>query len=304
MKNKKILLAILTTALIITLTFASCGGGGGGGSGPSPSPAPVTPATPTNPTSKIFESSDKDGNIYILEVTASASKASVSRATTYTPKDGDTFTFTIITSSGKTWTDSGTVKTSGITLTLKLSESKTLTITVSDNSMVKIEVPEGTTITIDSTPITTVDNLTATPPVNPKFELKASKYDVGQSWEDSIPLKTVTKAIPKKDDKFRFRVRGTTDKTLVNFRASLATHTEDWSHYQWLGGAEYVKGGVSGTFDETFEITIGEDPKDGYIINFTLANNDVPLPANYENNKTVVATISNFEVRLVGITRN
>jgi len=311
MKNLKILSAILTTALILTLTFASCGGGGGGGGTPADNSGGTGGSGGNkNPTSRVYESTDTSDNVYILKVTSASSKASVSRAA-YTPKSGDTFTLTIIiTSLGETWTDSGTVSTSGTTLTLSGKETSSLTITVSKNGndMIKIEVPSGTTITLDNGNTFTIPNedLKATKLPDPTtIKLVANNNDDGPNWAYARVLSDITNVKPKPGLKYKFRVSGTTDKTMETPSLSIEAHTKDWvkdadgNDYQWLGGVEgQVR--LSGTFEETFLIPIYFDPKTGYIVQVTLYNNDA-VPANAILNETVLATIKNFELRLIGI---
>ena len=140
MKNLKILSAILTTALILTLTFASCGGGGGGSG-----PAPALPAK--EPQKTIYRSEDEEGNVYRLEVTEN-----VSGRAAYTPQKGDTYVLTIFwKEEGKgSSTSSGTVETTGGTLTLKPTvATATFTITISTVSGVTGITAISGTITFD-----------------------------------------------------------------------------------------------------------------------------------------------------------
>ena len=292
MKKTLKLLGIVAIAAIIGFSFTSCGDSG-------PSPAPAAPA---NPTSKIFESKDTAGNIYILEVTSkSAVNASISRAAAvpaYTPKDGDTFTLTIITSSGDTWTDSGTVAISGTTLTLSGTKASTLSITVSGNDMTKIEVPEGTTITVEGTTITTV-TLTSTGIEGAPKTWGLHPSWGGDSWDGNIELKKITGAKPKKDETFRFKISGTPDKTLEKFGIGLIAYPDGWGDSQWLGSSRQVN--VSGPFEEIFEITVLDDPTNGWNIDISVANN-VPFPSNVSaGGGQILATISNFELRFIGV---
>jgi len=307
MKNLKILSAILTTALIITLSFASCGGGGGGGSGNTPadnSGGTGGSGGNKNPTSKIFESSDEKA-IYILEVTsASAANASVSRAAVapvYTPKTGDSFTLTIILMNGEgTWTDDGTVTTNGNTITLSGKKASELTITVSSGfkEMTRIEVPSGTTITIGSTQITST-NVEPNEVVEPTtINLYANRWDDGENWAYDILLSKIISFKPKKDDIFIFRISGTPNKTLEKTNLVMETHPADWSDFQSLGASAQVKLSGSEYFDRTFEFTLWEDPKPDYIIQLTLYN-DVAPPKNVKTGDNV-AKITDFELRLVG----
>jgi len=285
MKKTLKLLGIVAIAAIIGFSFTSCGDSG-------PSPAPAAPA---NPTSKIFESKDTAGNIYILEITSkSAGNASISRAAAvpaYTPKNGDTFTLTIITSSGDTWTDSGTVAISGTLITL--SGTKSIKITVSDTGMEKIEVPEGTTITIGSTSITTTT-------VEPKeiepvtIHLLAQKDGDWEGWLFGVPLSVATSVLPKKDDTFRFRIRGTTDKTLEKVNLTISSSDSEGKYF-WNGASEQFE--LSGSFDKTIDIYIYNENNNGLYL--TLSNT-VPVPASVKD-KDIMATISNCEARLVGV---
>jgi len=283
---KKTIKVLSVISLMLVITLASCGGGGGGSGAPN---------TPASPTSAVFESKDSTGNIYILEVLS----ASASRAV-YTPKNGDSFTLTIITSTGNSWTDSGTVSTSGTTLTLSGTKANTLSITVSGNNMTKIEVPSGTTITIDSTTITTV-TLTAIQQAIPTvITLNADKYGDDESdWNRRMNLSEITSVKPKKDDGIRFRIRGTTDKALENLFLQLDSFPSDWSDYQFLGSSEPIKIPAGGAFDKTFEFKILDDPKTDYNVAIGLYNG-VAVPASVKHG-TVMATISNFEIRCIGL---
>jgi len=166
MKNLKILSAILTTALILTLTFASCGGGGGGSG-----PAPALPAK--EPQKTIYRSADAEGNVYRLAVTEK-----VAGRAAYAPQKGDTYVLTIFwKEEGKgSSTSSGTVETAGGTLTLKptVAPTVTFTITISGSGLTAISGtitfdPENdkaaetkvisTPITLTVKPLTEVDNM-------------------------------------------------------------------------------------------------------------------------------------------------
>jgi len=168
--------------------------------------------------------------------------------------------------------------------------------------MTKIEVPSGTTITVEGTPITTT-TLTATSLEGApnKWDLHPGYGDVPK-WDGNIELKKITSAKPKKGDTFRFRISGTTDKTLEKFGIYLIAHPDDWAGGQWLGGSDEVK--ISGTFERIFEITVWNDPNNGWDIDLALANY-VPLPSNVKpGDPIILATISNFELKFIGITRN
>jgi hypothetical protein len=277
MKNVIKAFGIFVLAAMIGVSMTACGGG---------------PETPAKPTSTVFESKDSNGNIYILKV----SSASASRAA-YTPKNGDSFTLTIITTSGEIWTETGTVTASGTTLTL--TGTNTLTVNVSGGGMTAIAVTTGT-INVGSVTITTTTVvLTSVPLADPStIKLVANNQDdAPNNWACGWNLDTITSVTPKKDLKYKFSVSGTTDKTLEKADLVIVAH-KNWSDYQWLGSSEQVR--LSGTFEKTFLISIVDNPKTGYTIDLIL-NNNVAAPANAVLNETVLATIKNFELRLIGI---
>jgi len=290
MKNVIKAFGIFVLAAMIGVSMTACGGGG------SPSPAPADTDNPANPTSTVFESKDSAGNFYILEVTsASAVNASVSRAAApaYTPQNNDIFTLTIILKAGGTWTTSGTVTVAGGSLTLS-GMGDQLTVTITTEGMKNITG----TITLDNGSTLTPGNLTPSQPVDPAtITLNVNRWEDGENWNHGLNLSDVTGVRPKKDDRFRFRVRGTTDKTLEKASLSLEAYPADWSDYQWLGGSEEER--LSGAFDYTFEINVYDEPKNGYFINLVI-NNNVAVPVSAKDWETM-ATISNFEVRLVGV---
>jgi len=121
MKNFKILSAILTTALILTLTLASCSSGGG------------------DPTSVVYEGVG-NGNTYKLEITKGPGRAA------YVPVTGDDYVLTI-NPVNKTSTGTVTVIGSGSNLTLFLSGGESLTVTISGG---KITAMSGTITLTDN----------------------------------------------------------------------------------------------------------------------------------------------------------
>jgi hypothetical protein len=306
MKNTKILLAILAIALVFGMTVCSNGGGGGG--------------TPQQQglTSTVYES--KNGNdIYILEITSSA--AGNNRAV-YNPKDGDDYTLTIIQASG-TKESKGKVKTnsSGSFALTPNGSTASFTVSISNDRMNKID---GTIKTTDGKSLSAPGAVTPIVVTTPeKFDLLAEYWgsvggDSSEEWTNAIDLTKFTSFIPKKGDVLRFKVSGTTDKPLKWLSASVGNYTDDGQdegEYRWLGGSEdHVS--VSGTFEKTFNIHIYNDPDPNLEMfevglgntlwrkdssgNYTI-NTGLTLPPGYVKLQTVMATISNFSIRLVGM---
>jgi len=277
MTNKRFELGILAVVLVFGMTVIGCGGSGAGSN--------LVEQQLEVPKSAVYESKDTAGNVYILEVT----NPSRSIRAAYTPKSGDIYTLTIILVTGETRISNGTVTVSGATL--ELSGGDTLTITISGDGMTSILG----TITLDNgvtlTPVRLEPRI-----VEPKtFTLNVNWERDG--WDGSMELSDITSVKPKAGYIFKFKISGTTDKTLEKFGMHLDCQTPDWMQYQWLGGSGQVR--LSGTFEQTFDIEIGEDPKDGYVVHLHLSN-DAAVPASARD-WAVMATISNFEVRLVGI---
>jgi len=290
MKNVIKAFGLIVLAAIIGVSMMSCGGGGGGGT-PTP-PAP-------SPTSTVFESED-DSNRYILFIEAPKNNRAA-----FNPKNGDSYTLTIILkTTGATKTSSGTVLTvSGTILTLSGGNNLKVTIEISSDVSV-MKGMTGTIITDTGETIQAPVSLTSVKTSVPK------KWDLhpswgGDSWDGNIELNKITMAIPKKGDTFRFKISGTPDKTLEKFGIGLISYTDGWSDSQWLGGSSrQVK--VSGPFEEIFEITVLEnynvkDPNVKWNIDLSIANN-VPFPSNVSAGGTeTLATISNFELRFIGV---
>jgi len=175
---------------------------------------------------------------------------------------------------------------------------------------------EGTITTSEGDNVPAPGNVKATvvvPPTN--INLIANKWekpgDIGENWmhgwyffetaqKYNLPI-IPTEVTPIKGKKFIFRLSGTTYKTLKEVYLVYDAFFDDWQGYQWLGGTTTV--GLSGTFNQTFEIDITDNPKTDktdLIIRLSLYNND-KVPANAENLKTVLATIKNCELRLIDI---
>jgi len=286
MKNLKILLAIPAIALVFGMTVIGCGNGSTNASG----------VVSAGLTTKVFESED-DVNRYILSFDAPRSVRAA-----YTPKYGDSYTLTIIVkASGETKTSSGTVlEVNGATL--KLSGGTDLFVTIEVRSGVsamtamtgEIKTDDGETLQapVSLTPKT----------VEPKsINLTANRWGSGEDqeeWISSIVLSEITGVRPKLGDTYTFKISGTTNKTLERFGLSFSAHPEDWSEYQWLESVS-EEARLSGTFEKTFEVFVRKQPNDGYVIQLDLVNG-VPVPASASNGE-VLAIISNFEIRLIGI---
>jgi len=256
MKNLKILSAILTTALILTLTFASCGGGGGGGT-PTPPPA--------GPTSARYESEGADGNTYVLEITKASGRAA------YAPKNGDNYVLTITKDGVLIGTSNGTVtvsvKNKNSTFTLQPETPNgsekptpfTITIVTTDSGLQRMDEIKG--------PITLTNGETReAPKVNPiqeflTFDLKAEKYSNVELWTNSLNLSDFTNYEPKKGDKLNFRISGTMDKPLEWFSVGISSHINKDPWYRWLGSREdgYIDE-LPATFNYTFVIEAIDDP--------------------------------------------
>jgi len=317
MKNLKILSAILTTALILTLTFASCGGGGGGS---GPSPAPSTPPKTVNQQSVGFESTDSDGNTYLLEITQKVSGKAAYRAA-YIPVDGDTYELTIITSTGTIKKSKGTVTTkeNGFELTPLKSDGTKATpfnVTILGENMTGIT---GTITLTDNTPQPAPSILIQVEIRSKIVEFKATRFgdvsDQGESWttDEDILLSDFTSVEPEFGYVYKFRVSGTTDKQIKWCETQICYRDDSWKTYDWLGITTIS---ISGTFEQTFEIKIegprkSNDPNADFY--FRMENalyhenngkayiNNARIPANIPNG-TVMAKITNFKIRLLNVT--
>lgn len=164
--------------------------------------------------------------------------------------------------------------------------------------MTSIAVTSGT-ITINSSTFTIpAGTLTPTKLPDPTtIKLVANYTPEGGNWACGWILSDITKFTPTKNLKFKFRVSGTTDKTLEKAQLMILAH-KNYDNYQWLGESGEVR--LSGTFDKTFLITIPDNPTPGHTIQVNLQN-EVRPPANAVLNETVLATIKNFELRFIGL---
>jgi len=317
MKNRKHFI-VMAIATIIALALTSCGG-----DAPEPLPPP--------PTSAIFESSDTAGNIYILAITEAAS-GNIRAA--YTPKGGDSYILTFISTVGNVFKSIGKVKTAGSTLTLTPIKDGTpatpFTVTTSGETMTAITVESGETITVTegTGTITTPASLTPkVPETYPALKLLANPWGKegegnGENWVNATDFKysKFTKVIPKPGDRITFQIRGTTDKPLNWFSIAINSHRvegDQWLDYIWHGGSEQYKIPIS--FNETIETYIYADDSydfsgvyENLYLEFANSLWQKDEDGKYTHNSglklnvpfgTVMATISNLEVRLVGIER-
>jgi hypothetical protein len=224
---------------------------------------------------------------------------------------------------GEIQTSEGTVTASGGSLILKPSNSETtFTITTSGENMNTI----SGTITLTSG-ATKQAPASVTPTQRQRehaIGLWANIWgdDGGQSGESidyRFLLSDFTSVKPKKGLTFVFKISGTVDRAskinpLKWFNIALSCHPDDWSDYQWLGASEQVS--LSGFFEQTHEITVGDDPKPNYIVEAGLASSLWWAPGDgsysYYNDKLpagtkggdIMATINNFSIRLVGIKKS
>jgi hypothetical protein len=305
MKNLIKLFGLIALAAVIGFSFAfiSCGDPASGPSTPEPSTPELTPPPPT---SAIYESSSSDG-LYILEITSEASR---SIRAVYNPKGGDSYILTYIPNSGNIIKSSGKVQTTGNTLTLQPNKSgtPTFTVTVSGETMTAITgtitVTEGEEATIPA--VATLTPTERKPPATiPLYGFKI--------WEDPDSIihgnwscarykyRDFTKAKLKAGDTLRLHIRGTIDKPLNSFAIDFCT--PNFTEWGWRSFGETAKINLSKSFDETMVITITEAPSPDEIyddIYLATMNSDLLLKPD-EVDK-VMATISNFEIRLAGIT--
>jgi hypothetical protein len=294
------LAAICTLALIAVIGFSiiACGdGGGGGGGGIIPPPPP--PSGPVK-TSTAYQSKDSSGNNYILQIIKKGS----SRAAAYTPQNGDTYVLTIVMADGEVKRSEGTVNVSDSKLTLTPAGSNaTFTVTASGENMSAIS---GTiTFTSGETEIIATVSLTTVPvTVDKTLTLGVNRWETGEAWQKSINLNKFTQLRPKKGDELQFMICGTPDKALEKFSVSFEGYNNDsdWGDYQWLGGVlgdDRINVPGAAFFSHTFSVTFWNEPK-GSLINVTISCGDTKTPVDIPQ-WTVMRTISDFEIYLVGI---
>jgi hypothetical protein len=253
MKNLVKLLGIIALAVIIGLCFAACGDGDGGGG--------------TEPTSTVYESTDGE-NDYKLEIKKAGGKAA------YAPQPGDSYILTITNITYKTTqTSEGKVTSISGGFTLKPANSEvTFAIKIEGDLM------NGITGTITLTNGETKEPPESFSPVKnyDVFNLLAYIWkgnDSGEEMENSLLLSDFTTRKPKNGDVLKIRISGTIVKTIIPLKwmgFNLHCFTDDWSDYVWLGGSERVE--LTGTFNQTFEVMVNNDPFPNSIINLSIMN--------------------------------
>jgi hypothetical protein len=315
MKNVFKVLGIIALVTAIGLSFAGCDTGGGG-----TTPAPTGPAGPA-PLQKTVYTWDAGDDSYSLEIT----EASNSRAA-YTPKSGDTYVLTITLKAGGTQKSSGAVAVSNNTFTLTpTGTSTTFTITVTPTATNVLVTGMSGTITLEGGETKTVTETVTPVKIYETFTLKAniwyySDTDCGESWYASIPLSDFTDKIPKKGDKFTFKLSGTTDTEIKWFN----TQMECIKPYQYLGSAhrkdqsgndvwDTVNLSKNKPFEETFIVDIDNDIRpDATYIGVGMINSLWQITGDYQHDNgaklpegteqgAVMATIRNFRISLIQV---
>ena len=283
MKNMVKLFGVIALVAVIGFTMAACGDGGGGGGGGGVS-------QPSKPTSAKYKSTDTDGNTYVLEITKAGSRAA------YQPQSGDNYTLTItLVSDGETEVNKGTVTVAENVLTLSGGTSLTVTISA-ENEMVAMT---GTIPRDDGSSLSVPATLTSKPASRTQNLYLTRWGDTEEAWQSLILLSEVTPLIPKQGDKFTFKASGTTNKALKSFGLSidcLLDIVADWDQkFKWIGASGGID--LSGTFEQSFEVTCENDPISDSEIRLNFISNKVKPQTNKPSG--IMATISNFDVTLV-----
>jgi hypothetical protein len=303
MKNTKILFTVLAVALVFGMTVLGCGG------------APNEP--PIAPTSAIYESRDNKGNIYILAIT----KSGFARAA-YIPGNGDSYVLTIILTSGDVKKSNGTVENTGSSLKLKPDNSNvTFTVTITNENMKEIKEPiilnDGSSLSAPEGALTSTGYKTNSIKLYANDWSDKESGESGQNWFSTgdFKYKDFTVVMPKVGWKLKFLVRGTTDKPLKWFTIGLNSFKNN--DYKWYGGYDIPKPPktpvtLSKSFEKTFEIIIWREPSNDVYDDMFLEFSNVlwgkEANGSYRFNSgtvldkpngTLMATISNLEVRLM-----
>jgi len=288
------ILAIIALVAVIGFSITACKGAG------------AESIAPPVPTSTVYESTAANGDIYILKITDSAS----SRAA-YTPKIGDSYVLTVI-SSGNVMRSSGTVAVSDSSgIKLKPDNFETTFIVKTSNE--KMTTITGTISVDNGDPISAPGNVTPTDPKTNDIKLLANDWRPdGQNWFSTgdIKFEDFTKVVPKLGWKLMFDISGTTDKQLNWFRIGLNSLNNG---YKWYGSSDLVM--LPKSFATTIEITIWREvPNDVGIADIWLEiANDLwskKEDGTYWHNSgtvldkpngTLMATISNLKIQLAGV---
>jgi hypothetical protein len=298
MKNVFRVFGIVALAAVIGLSFAGCDTGGG--TTPAPAPGPAGPAAPQKTVYTWVAGDDS----YSLEIT----EASNSRAV-YTPKSGDTYVLTITLKAGGTQKSSGAVavsNNSGTDSTLTLTPagaSEPFTVTVEKTATNALVTGMAGTITLEGGTETINASEKKVTPVKEyqKLELKANRWTNddgtdGESWEAIIDLSDFTAKKPENGDKFTFRLSGTKDKPFKMFNLHLCSNSaDDFQFFGWASGKGIP---LSGTFNETYTVTIDNPKTPNYNRFMVHMENFESIPANIKDGD-VVTTIRNFRISLV-----
>jgi len=292
------LFGIVALAAAIGLSFAGCDTGG---DSPAPAPAGGTGGSAGSQRS-VYTWNDAESNSYRLEITEAPNSRAV-----YTPKQGDTYVLTITPKVGKPQKSNGTVTLSNsTTIILKPDNSPTtFTITVTPTDTTVIVTGMGGTITFEDGKTKEVI------PIFDTFDFKAEMWyydeagDIGETWQNTLPLSYFTSVTPKKGDKFTFEISGTINNTMEWFNLEIY-YLPSWTT---IGVSD--KQEISGPFKKEFVINIHEDPKPTatefrisminhlyHMYSHNVTANNARLPEGTQRGD-VMATVSNFEIRLL-----
>lgn len=312
---KTALIVVIFSAMALGLVFVGCATDNGNDIPP--------PSNLASTSSTSYESTDADGNTYLLTITNSSARA------VYTPKNGDSYVLTIITVAGELKKSNGTVTVIGSNFNLTpigVTVSFTVTIAPTDSGALQMTNISGTINLTGGGTITVSENLT---PKEPKVfnteELIAMRWtdkNYGYYGEQlkgtEFKLSDFTTVKPKKGYVYRFEISGTIDKAVLRFCLELKNRTEDWSEYEDLPNSNNTAFSA-GTFSEKLEIEVDTAPKsipgaDFYIFvseglwqkdkdDNIVYDTHTKLPEDTENGD-VMATISNFTIRLAEVTQN
>jgi hypothetical protein len=289
--SKIILTTVLAFSLILTLSFAACGNGSTG------SKPPVITEDPA-----LFESMDAEDNYYKLVITK-AGRAVL------TPGVGDSYVLTIIFANGTTNVSKGKVagKNGGeLQLQPEYSGAETFKIKTESGLMTGII---GTTIAIEGGAIPVPPAVDPVKSYDSGWKLYANKWVDSQTqqpdseWRSDMNISEFTLRRPKERlEEFYFYVDGISDKPMQEFRIDFESHDGSWQDYQWLGSSDGISVQAGKPIDYTFKITIWQEepiktnPNRTFLVKIFNAEK---LSDSIEKD-TVMATISNFRIRLVG----
>ena len=293
MKNKNFWLGILGMVLVFGMAFVGCG----------------NDDSTDNQTVK-YEGKDVTGNTYILTITEKTNRA------VYTPAEGDSYVLIIKIKGQPDKKSRGTVKGVSADGTFTLQPS----VEGSDTFSVVIS---GEKISSVSGDIAVEGGDVITPRTFSTLYLRAHRYysedglSYGEQWDGSeIKLYDFIKVIPQKGDTLTFSISGQSDKKMEYFQiiAGQLNSSYDINSYYYLGGSERVELPVSFS-GNIFEIPIINDidpdvdvvlslikqlwqkykvdTNEYYNYNYGTIPEDIP-------DGTIMATISNFSISLVG----